>query len=47
MTMKEILIKEKPAKEVVMDDDIEPWDIVDQVYKEWREEPQLFGSVEA
>ena len=45
MTIKETLIKEERTKEAVMDDDSEPWDIADQAYKEWREEPQLFWSV--
>ena len=40
----EELLNEKKIK-AVMDDDSEPWDIADQAYKEWREEPRLFGSV--
>jgi hypothetical protein len=47
MEIKEILITEKNAKEAVMDDDSEPGNLEDRAYKEWREEPQLFESVEA
>ena len=45
MEIKETLITEKRAKEAVIDDDSEPWDIEDRAYKEWLEEPQTFGSV--
>ena len=38
MEIKETLITEEKAKEAVMDDDSEPWDIADQLYKEWLEE---------
>jgi len=47
MEIRESLVTERKAKEAVMDDDSEPWDIADQAYKEWREEPQLFANVEA
>lgn len=43
MEITEDLLNEKKIK-AVMDDDSEPWDIADQAYKEWREEPRLFGS---
>lgn len=38
MEIKNILVTEEKAKEVVMDDDFDPWDIADQLYKEWLEE---------
>ena len=46
MEIKEMLITEEKVKEAVMDDDSEPWDIADRLYKEWLEEPQLFGAWE-
>jgi hypothetical protein len=46
MEIKETLITEGKAKEAVMDDDSEPWDMEDRAYKEWREEPQTFGGRE-
>ena len=46
MEIKEMLITEEKAKEAVMDDDSEPWDIADRLYKEWLEEPQTFGGWE-
>jgi hypothetical protein len=47
MEIKETLITEEKVKAAVMDDDSEPWDLEDRAYKEWREEPQIFGSAEA
>jgi len=44
MEIKETLITEEKAKEAVMDDDSEPYDIEDRAYKEWLEEPQTFGG---
>ena len=46
MEIKEMLINERKAEEACMDDDSEPWDIADRLYKEWLEEPQLFGAWE-
>ena len=46
MEIKETMITEGKAKESVMDDDSEPWDMEDRAYKEWREEPHTFGGRE-
>ena len=46
MEIKEMLINERKAEEACMDDDSEPWDIADRLYKEWLEEPQTFGAGE-
>ena len=44
MEIKDTLVNEEKAKEVVIEDDDEPWDLADRLYKEWLEEPQTFGS---
>jgi len=44
MEIKEMLITEEKKEAAVMDDDSEPWDIADRLYKEWLEEPQTFGE---
>ncbi|MGV8081005.1 MAG: hypothetical protein AB2L22_13225 [Syntrophales bacterium] len=42
MEIQTVLMNEEKAQEVVIEDDSEPWDLADRLYKEWLEEPRNF-----
>lgn len=45
MELTKVPKNEEKEKEAVIEDDSEPYDLEDRLYKEWLEEPQTFGSV--